>query len=99
MKLVHACSVSKESGKMWLVLSERKNAKFPINHSFSLDSDPINADYVVLKTNLTKRFFLKKIDFLSVFGISYEQYREEKKQKIKDLASALAIIMRENGNN
>lgn len=99
MKLIHACSVSKEDGKMWLVLSERKNAKFPTNHSFSLDSDPISADYVILKTNLPNRFFLKKKDFSFMFGISYEQYREEKKEKIKNLAAALATIMRENGNN
>jgi len=88
MRLKIDCSVIQEGKKKFLIQSNRKNSKFKAGTSFSVISDPANEDFVSFQTGgYPNRFHVKKIEFLNMFGVSYEQFRDEKIQKMKKIIS------------
>lgn len=99
MRTVYACSVDRADGKMWLVPSERKNAKFPAGSNMSLQSDHPSLPYMVFKCNVPNNLYLKKQDFFKIFGQEYAEYKEERVQKMKSLAAAIYEVMKKDADN
>jgi len=94
MVLKTDCSVFQDGKRKFLTPSSRKNPKFKAGTPFLIVSDPANQDFSVFQTSgFANRFHVKKSDFLDIFGISYDDFREDKVKKMKDFVLAISSVV------
>lgn len=95
MKSLVGLSVKNISGRLFLYPSKRKNPKVKIGEYIFIESLLPSSEFSILRTSSPNKFYLNKVFFKDVIGVTYEEYRFHVIEKVKFMCAALKEIKNE----
>ena len=99
LKTLKNLSVKKVQNKNILLTSSRKNAKFLAGQTLKIDTVFCPSGFVKVSSPYhPNKFWIPVQLFPDIFGLSFEEYKEEARNKIKHIASVFSHILLEDKN-
>jgi len=95
MKSLIGLSVKNVDGRLFLYPSKRKNPKIKEGEYLFVESLLPSSEFSVLRTSHPNKFYLNKVFFKEVIGVTYEEYRLDVIEKVKLMCVALKEIKNE----
>ena len=98
MKSLIGLSVKSVDGRLFLYPSKRKNPKIKEGEYLFVESLLPSSEFSILRTSHPNKFYLNKVFFKEVIGVTYEEYRLDVIEKVKLMCVALKELEKESSS-